>query len=214
MKQTSECPYCQVEVTLVDSIVQCPDCERLHHQKCWEANTQCCSMYGCSGTTMTRYIEITDDDLQESLPTSQELPRNQDHHRVSLSREVGVVECELCDGGTLYQKGKDGYSCWNCAGIMEPLDGIQVPQFPNVLKAICSVCIGKELAAVEQTKEVKCLHCMGETVCRIDKGFSCENGLVAAGMERNAIRDHVMMNPKEFSWAICSVCSGRGSVPI
>ena len=43
------CPFCKDSVSDLDA-VQCPTCDAAHHEECWEANGETCSVYGCKSS--------------------------------------------------------------------------------------------------------------------------------------------------------------------
>jgi hypothetical protein len=40
------CPFCKDSVSSLEAVL-CPACEAAHHEECWEANGETCSVYGC-----------------------------------------------------------------------------------------------------------------------------------------------------------------------
>ena len=43
------CNSCLLEVDTADKYINCPDCNRIYHEKCWSKNNSKCSEYGCKG---------------------------------------------------------------------------------------------------------------------------------------------------------------------
>jgi hypothetical protein len=43
------CPFCKDSVSDFEA-VQCPACDAAHHEECWVANGEMCSVYGCKSS--------------------------------------------------------------------------------------------------------------------------------------------------------------------
>lgn len=53
----ANCPFCQTPIKSGVPVVKCAKCDIVHHADCWRENGNCCTTFGCSGTSASRSEE-------------------------------------------------------------------------------------------------------------------------------------------------------------